>query len=135
MSRVSVIEVVLDQVVVAVPQADAVAAHAELEVLRAHLVVAHDVVVGLLEVDAEQAVGDVQVLDQVAVAADVQAGVVGVVRFARAGDGQVAQRGLVGLEDEDRALVAAVDDDLALAPRWSAASSGAPARSTCRPGP
>ncbi|EXI67858.1 MAG: hypothetical protein AW07_04468 [Candidatus Accumulibacter sp. SK-11] len=69
-------QVVGDQVAVAVPEAQAVATRAEIEGLGADAVAAQDVVVGLLEIDAEQAVVDLQVLDEVAVAADVQAGVV-----------------------------------------------------------
>ena len=64
MSRESMISFSSDQVVVAVPEAETVATHAEVKILRADGIAADDIVVArLLEVDAEQAVVDLQVLD------------------------------------------------------------------------
>ncbi len=107
--------VALDQVAVAVPQAQAVAAHAQLARLGTNLVVANHAVARLLEVDAEQAVVDHQVLDHVAVAAHVEAGIIGVVRIAGTGQVQPAQHRTIGLEGEHRAPVAGIDGDLAAA--------------------
>ena len=61
----------------AVPQAQAVAAHAEVEGLRSDAVAAQRGVTGLFQVDAEQAVVDNQVFDAVVVAAHIEATVVG----------------------------------------------------------
>ena len=107
--------IVLDQHVVAVPQAQAVTTHAEFTVLGTDAVVADDAVVRLLEVDAEQAVVDFQVFDGVAMAADIEAGIVGVVRIAGSRQAQVADRRVVGIEHHHRALVAGIDDHLATA--------------------
>jgi hypothetical protein len=53
--------------------------------------------------------------DHVAVAAHVEAGVVGVVRIAGTGQVQPAQHGAVGLQGKHRAPVAGIDGDLAAA--------------------
>ena len=103
--------VALDQVVHAVPQAQAVAAHAEVGGFGGDTVVAHDVFVGLAQVDAEQAVVNDQVFGHVAVPAYFQAGVLGVVRIARAGEMQAAQHGAIGGHGEHAALIAGVDGD------------------------
>src|SRR6185369_13730373 len=107
--------VLLDDVVVAVPEAQTVAAHTKFSVLGADLVAADQVVVGLLEIEAEQAVVDLDVLDDIVVAAHVEAGIVGVVRIAGAGQVQAAQHGIAGVEDHHRALVAGIDGDLVAA--------------------
>ena len=79
------------------------------------MVAADNVVARLLQVDAEQAVVDDIVLDDVEVAAHLNAGVDVVMGIAGIGQAQVLEGGPVGLEQDDGALAPAIDDHLVAA--------------------
>jgi hypothetical protein len=96
--------VFLDEVVVAVPKAQTIAAHTQFEILRLDAVAAHDAVVDLLEVDAEQTVVDHVVFDHVVIATYIEAGVVGIVRVAGTGQAQAANDRIAGIQHHDRPL-------------------------------
>jgi len=116
----------------AVPEPQSVATYAEVEGLGADAVTAYHITVGLLQVDAEEAVVQRQILDRVVMPAHIQAGVIRIVRLTRAGNGEITYRCLVGLDDEHSPLVTTIHHHLALSndgqrlvqQHWSCVSPG-----------
>src|SRR5690606_15681541 len=74
-------------------------------------VAADDVAVALVDVDAEQAILDDVVLDDVVAALDPDRGVDLVVQAAGVGDGEPLELGPRRLDGDDRSFAAAVDRD------------------------
>src|SRR5574343_34365 len=105
--------VTFDDVVIAVPQAQAITTHTQFEVLGLDTVASDGRVVDLCEVDTEQAVIDDVVFDHIVVAAHIEAGVVGVVRVTGAGQMNAANDRVAGIQHHYRALVTGIDGHLA----------------------
>ena len=96
-------------------KAQTIAAYTQFEILRLDAVAAHDAVVDLFEVDAEQTVVDHVVFDHVVIATYIEAGVVGIVRVAGTGQSQAANDRIAGIQHHDRPLVAGINGHLAAA--------------------
>jgi hypothetical protein len=102
--------IVLDAHVVGVPDADGVAAHALLRRLRGDAIAPHDIVVRLLQVETEQAILEHIVLDDVELSAQLDARVRLLVPITAVAECQIRHDGPVGLDRQQRADAAAVDD-------------------------
>ena len=69
----------------------------------------------MLEVEAEQAIIDLDVFDRVLVASHIKARIIGVMRVAGAGQMQAAQNRVAGIQHHDRASVSRINRHFATA--------------------